>query len=568
MARKCIGALLAVATAGLLIHLSFLGWRHGSVLLDGPGRNSQEAVPARAMGGHPEDHIITMVSHEANESHSDGSNDTQVANELPPNASNDRAVANDSGSPNASTRGSEEEKQLKDKLASIMLARERAQQRFNLEMAELHHQAVDVTEAESDLTRNSSAMLATQAELLTLQGKFAFGLGSIIAFTLICCCLLAYGCAAGYLCCCQGEPGSECSSLCAGSLGDGCCSLLGYSGTEEEDIAHLVTREARIMLVLPCIPIAFRPWATCHGGVPFGAYLVYLPFLVRARIIEIRLILALRKQYLDVDELKELLSSGEPDERDEPDIKEKYLRTERKCGFAVTLAFSIVFGTMEHLDWFTDGVFPVQAHACDATVTPLYAGTFLGTCAWPFASIVMWLRFWGIAVIVFCIGAIAQQATSQSRVELGGLVGDHVSAGTATFLMLSALMEDTNNQETPFHVAPVTAAISKAFLENLLGIWMQLGFFGLTFNTLGTAAKYKQLLSIGLGLACSLPKLVFPAWQMFKLIRGTRCNSVLGSLMTCYACAFALWMLTLVKLIMTFTCEEHWWNLTTGCMSL
>ena len=53
-----------------------------------------------------------------------------------------------------------------------------------------------------------------------------------------------------------------------------------------ELIRQRVRWEARLMLVLPMVPLLAAPWTTCTGGMPTWAYIIYLPFLLKAKVTE------------------------------------------------------------------------------------------------------------------------------------------------------------------------------------------------------------------------------------------------------------------------------------------
>jgi len=61
----------------------------------------------------------------------------------------------------------------------------------------------------------------------------------------------------------------------------------------DETVNCLVRREARYMMLLPILPLIFFPYASCEEGTPDVVYLVYLLCLIRARIVEARLLWAL-----------------------------------------------------------------------------------------------------------------------------------------------------------------------------------------------------------------------------------------------------------------------------------
>ena len=54
----------------------------------------------------------------------------------------------------------------------------------------------------------------------------------------------------------------------------------------EEKIEKCARNEARLVLMLPLIPLVAARWTTCEGGMPTWAYLLYIPLLFRAKYVE------------------------------------------------------------------------------------------------------------------------------------------------------------------------------------------------------------------------------------------------------------------------------------------
>merc|ERR1719362_1619346 len=127
------------------------------------------------------------------------------------------------------------------------------------------------------------------------------------------------------------------------------------------------------MMLLPLLPVAALPWTTCENGTPLPVYIVYFVVLIRSKVIEFRI-------------LKQL-----------------------KVGYAAFIFMLI--GCFEHFDWFSDGAFPAQAYACDASMTDKFAAAFLESRTPWLAASVIYLRFWGIATLLLLVAGMAQQAT-------------------------------------------------------------------------------------------------------------------------------------------------------------
>merc|ERR1712137_725388 len=115
----------------------------------------------------------------------------------------------------------------------------------------------------------------------------------------------------------------------------------------------------------------------CKDGPPAWIYYVYLPFALRSRFIEGSLL---------------MYAEG---------LKPVHL-----------LYFCL--GVLEHMDWFTDALFPIQAYACDATVTPSWALTWHESSLPIVGEIVSAMHFWFISLLVFIAAALSQQAVAHS----------------------------------------------------------------------------------------------------------------------------------------------------------
>lgn len=129
---------------------------------------------------------------------------------------------------------------------------------------------------------------------------------------------------------------------------------------DHEKIGHVLRREMRFMLLFPIIPVLAINQTSCEKGMPWWGYLLYLPLLVRAKWIEVKIMQALN------EDLKSIFSTP---------------------GFWL--------GCLEHADWFTDGALPVQAYLCGPSVTNHFAESFELSWAWPLAPVVRTLHFWG-----------------------------------------------------------------------------------------------------------------------------------------------------------------------------
>jgi len=102
----------------------------------------------------------------------------------------------------------------------------------------------------------------------------------------------------------------------------------------------------------------------------------------------------------------------------------------------------------------------------------------------------------------------------------------------------------------------VGVLFARVFLGNVLSLWLQASFLALTFDNEAWEGKVK--------LVCSM---VVSALQALM-----RCQSAVAraegpaSLVTSLIFVFIVW--TAVKVYMAFSCHDHLWNLTTGCVNL
>lgn len=101
---------------------------------------------------------------------------------------------------------------------------------------------------------------------------------------------------------------------------------------------------------------------------------MYLPFLLRSKIVEYQII---RKFGID---------------------------------WGPALLFEYGMGVLKHLDWFTDGAFPVQAYMCEPDITAAWAAALDHSWGWVWAPIIRMLHFCGVVVLVLILSMAAQQS--------------------------------------------------------------------------------------------------------------------------------------------------------------
>jgi len=215
-------------------------------------------------------------------------------------------------------------------------------------------------------------------------------------------------------------------------------------GADTPALIRFCRREMRLMLLYPLIPITLAPWTTCRGGMPTWGYALYLPFLVRTKWNE-----------------HGILTGG------------FCMRTSE-----IVLSIPFVLSSLDHLDWYTDGAFPVQAWMCDAQVTEPFAQTFRVTSFWwPVAPLVSAMHFYGISYVVLAIAAFAQQAAAM---QFQGKSAIASSAEVAGMGALAAQYDQGDGEAGAMSSLPF-----RVLLENCLQMWLQASFFGLTFQSTG-----------------------------------------------------------------------------------
>jgi len=305
-------------------------------------------------------------------------------------------------------------------------------------------------------------------------------------------------------------------------------------------VGSILRREMRLSLFLPLIPLMMSPWTTCESGMPTLGYILYLPFLIRAKLVELMII---RK-----------MGEGE------------YMASK----FAAILGFTL--GTMEHMDWFTDGGFPIQAYMCDPQATAHFAESFSQSSVWALAPLVASLRFWGIACFCLAVPALLQQflgvllGNSDEGLAMAadvpgfGALSDHYDIGSR---------RTNKNGSSP---AKILVHVAKVFGENCVQLRLQSSFFGLTFAATAWAGKVKLLASMGLGLVSATYKTLQAIKDTVGLLRQVFNDGgdgwtfafgglVLGLMMQFCALVFVAW--TFAMLYFSFQCKEsHLFNIS------
>lgn len=116
--------------------------------------------------------------------------------------------------------------------------------------------------------------------------------------------------------------------------------------------------------------------------------------------------------------------------------------------------------------------------------------------------------------------------------------------------------EERKRVDTEQHAHFLIMLFTKVLVGNSMQLWLQGSFFQISFNVLGQTARIQLL--------CSM---VFSS--MSVLVRCKNMGAMLGRA-GCPIVAVILGLLawTFAKIYFAFTCEDHLWNLTTGCVSL
>ncbi|CAK8997234.1 unnamed protein product [Durusdinium trenchii] len=192
-------------------------------------------------------------------------------------------------------------------------------------------------------------------------------------------------------------------------------TLIQEADEGESDVESLAQRlrcEARLMLVLPFLPILAAPYTTCEGGMPFWAYLLCIPFLIRSK------------------------------------WEATLLRRHGWSWSALAMSAEFVlFGPLEQLDFFTDGATPIQAFACEPSATDTYVKAFEASWAsMVWVPLVMWLRFGGLLLLALSFAVAVQQGFS-TTFGSGDVASVMLSADVAGMLGLATLYEKKSMEE-------------------------------------------------------------------------------------------------------------------------
>lgn len=297
----------------------------------------------------------------------------------------------------------------------------------------------------------------------------------------------------------------------------------------------------------------------------------------------------------------------------------------RQLGVLASRRRCVLLGILEDADLYTDLAFPFIAWACDSEQNDLI--TTLWSRAWhqvplvghALANVVLRLRFWGIAMLVLvanvCVSGLWKivnmildgrahrqqmpfveqqqwrihtrwffnwaQAAETAMMPSVAVLSEELAAEqrwrwnkkgdaamstkarediyygktTEEALMTSetaVLDEEVNHSE---HRHFNTVLIQKVLLGNVMALWLQSSFLALTFQHGMSQARIKLAISM-----------IFSALQAaVRCYRVSTQTGVCGLCVSVVVMFFVAW--SFVKVWKAYTCEDHLWNLTTGCVT-
>lgn len=322
-----------------------------------------------------------------------------------------------------------------------------------------------------------------------------------------------------------------------------------------EEIGHQLRFEARLMLLVALLPLvnllSIEP-TSCIEGPPLWLYVTYVPYLVRSRYVE----------FLMCQKLKIEWTRGN--------------------------LVEFVAGGFEHMDWFTDSVFILQAYNCEPALTQIWIPAFEGSWVSTLIPIIHTLRFFGIAAGLFVLTASVQQSAPSfvKRVQTYNIgtplfKRNCVAADIACFQVIAKHYEEKVRHLDPARTgysamvandwecregvqefcADRTAItlVSKVFLENLCQLYLQSSFYAAMFDIMGTSARLKVLGCMILGLVFASKKL-YSSWKECRLtIQGFVMNALV-------ILTFLFVLILCLRVYKAHACPYHQWGLFQGCI--
>eukprot|EP00440_Ansanella_granifera_P034033 gb/GFBE01036918.1/.p1 GENE.gb/GFBE01036918.1/~~gb/GFBE01036918.1/.p1 ORF type:complete len:483 (+),score=77.34 gb/GFBE01036918.1/:1-1449(+) len=310
-----------------------------------------------------------------------------------------------------------------------------------------------------------------------------------------------------------------------------------FWGAEQQatdtNVPKLLYRELRLMMLLPLLPLLAQASTTCEKGMPNWVYLIYLPILLRSKWLEWRILKSL-----------DVIPSS-----------------------TWTILYHTGLGALEHMDFFTDGAFPLQAYMCDDVATEPFAASLQQSWAWPAAPLVLAIRFWGVTLSTLA-GAVLSQQVLVSLFSGGGFEGPALAADMLGYALLANHYDDKVPDRHKGSRDAMTS-LTKLLLENCVQLWVQATFFGATFDTIGGKARLQLQGSIGIGLAVCTAKAVRGMYtSLRKLCTTSHDREVQTCGLICQIMALLCVGWTGAKLYYAFNCPSHLFNISSGCVVL
>lgn len=284
----------------------------------------------------------------------------------------------------------------------------------------------------------------------------------------------------------------------------------------------------------------------------------------------------------------------------------------------------VVLGLLQDLHLYANLMFPLVARACDLEIAEQFRTGWevVPVIGPPMAQMLDYMRFWGLTMLLMgifvalsvgelcryhrlwpAVAAPSREGGGEGRVLGGDFVNMATFAEIAFFPSVAALCEEMSEQRRHLYVENDASKEVEARRKLVLGqlraedfrnmelantdeedrvmgkqqvhlliqlglkvltgvilqLWMQASFFELSFDTEGKEAKYK----VAAGMLISAV-LVFAT-----AIRFCDVSSKLGcvGVMLFMVCALVIaW--SIAKVYFAWLCDDHLWNLSTGCVKL
>mmetsp|Transcript_95200 Transcript_95200/g.188597 ORF Transcript_95200/g.188597 Transcript_95200/m.188597 type:complete len:553 (-) Transcript_95200:133-1791(-) len=311
--------------------------------------------------------------------------------------------------------------------------------------------------------------------------------------------------------------------------------LAGYSQLNDMlAIGLLLRREMRFRIFTPVLlPLVSWPWSTCNDGTPWWTYAALVPIVCRAKYFEWWILKRLTKNPI-----------------------------------AAICSWSFLLGAVDHVDWFLDGMFQVQAIKCDEAVTPIFLAELQNSVFCPLAPIMIYMRFCGLTVLSMLAGTFVLQMLGSMGTGVANL---EACADVACFGAVSDHYRLLGH-ESEGGIVKVLITFLKVALKNSFQLWLQATFFGLAYNELTATGKAKLGISILFGIVGVVFKTrlaaVVTCSQFMAACRFRRkdlaCIVVFIWSVQLTSVWLAIW--SLLKIYRSWTCPDHLWNIIAGCI--